>query len=708
MPAASYQTTQGRMLRDLAEVAERDGVTMRHGFESFEERLVAMVQRGYWWSWPEVRTINEKGQNEHDPKKVNMRGNQALTTYAGLTSQKISKTDVLANGLRDTPYMYGLQDDNTFDGLLQIWSLNYNASYKDKKKCLINLDMDDPAFARNVEQKERELQTMHPGLKNSLAEEVKVRGTHFKDAVEKILVGSQVNPIRYCLLHTICDHPVFIGDVVSLMKLIDRPWVQEFMKIKEFDVDKKTITVLCEDAKGKPKPDITFFMNVPGQQYVLYRRQGYTSFTCIKLRWQFEDEGCLFEPEPSGTVDEFVSQATFQHDLGKGAFGFVKKYMWGGRAYGVKEYHKRGDQIGPHTDTVKEFKVYQTIKGHRYPHPCLIQVYLLEEYTRLVFECGERDLGNQLRDFPPADSLALAWLAHVFKGVEFLHKLNVIHRDLNPRNVIIVNKYSLLYAKLADFGQSKHGRKALDSVMQPTTGGGPAGSSGYMAPELLNIDTKSAHNYKADWYSLGAIIFKVRGREDPPGADTGYDPSLGMKGNIERHQQDQTKLHCRIQDKAADPSSWQHLVLQLTERDQDKRPRSADIREHPALSSTILRVEKEFEKELTLCEVALRMPDWMANLSDEQRENLEKFLAQAVEHYGTSDERAVRDAMYEFSSLTETQVKEARAYFVQFPPKDNGQILAALPEGEETAPDNGSGLSVPKDEDLDAPTAEVR
>jgi eukaryotic-like serine/threonine-protein kinase len=94
--------------------------------------------------------------------------------------------------------------------------------------------------------------------------------------------------------------------------------------------------------------------------------------------------------------------------------------------------------------------------------------------------------------------------AKVCDGVQHAHQKAVIHGDLKPANILVIEVDGQPAPRIIDFG--------LASVIEPGTGTGSnrsgvlAGTPGYMSPEQLtgvDLDTRT------DVYSLGVILYEL-------------------------------------------------------------------------------------------------------------------------------------------------------------------------------------------------------
>lgn len=83
----------------------------------------------------------------------------------------------------------------------------------------------------------------------------------------------------------------------------------------------------------------------------------------------------------------------------------------------------------------------------------------------------------------------------VAEGMEYMHSLGVLHRDLKSLNIFVDSSYN---AKIGDFGLSQH-----ESVPSKT---GVVGTYQYMAPEVLRGEP---HSRKSDVYSYAQVLCEI-------------------------------------------------------------------------------------------------------------------------------------------------------------------------------------------------------
>ncbi|KAL0213434.1 hypothetical protein RCL1_007060 [Eukaryota sp. TZLM3-RCL] len=84
----------------------------------------------------------------------------------------------------------------------------------------------------------------------------------------------------------------------------------------------------------------------------------------------------------------------------------------------------------------------------------------------------------------------------ISQGVKFLHSNSIIHRDINPRNILIHQKSTNTEVWICDFGISKLVNKDLLATSM-------VGSHYYVAPEVLS---RAPYTNVCDLFSLGVVI----------------------------------------------------------------------------------------------------------------------------------------------------------------------------------------------------------
>lgn len=125
---------------------------------------------------------------------------------------------------------------------------------------------------------------------------------------------------------------------------------------------------------------------------------------------------------------------------------------------------------------------------------CLVMEWLdgvsLEERLRVADESGIR--------IDPKDLVPL--LSPIIETLEVAHVNNILHRDLKPDNIFVLNDGGI---RLIDFGFAKFQR--LKSM---TANDQVAGSPTYLAPEVWLSGSRHV-THKIDVYALGVLVFRA-------------------------------------------------------------------------------------------------------------------------------------------------------------------------------------------------------
>ena len=134
-------------------------------------------------------------------------------------------------------------------------------------------------------------------------------------------------------------------------------------------------------------------------------------------------------------------------------------------------------------------------------HPRLVNMlYAFQDPYRcyLVLDLAlGGDLAYQQRQQPGGvfeENQAIFYIGQLFEALEYMHSLNILHRDVKPDNLVLEASGHI---KLTDFGISKY----LDKQRRCNA---RSGTGAYMAPE---IKEKGSHGVAADLYAMGITLF---------------------------------------------------------------------------------------------------------------------------------------------------------------------------------------------------------
>ncbi len=141
-------------------------------------------------------------------------------------------------------------------------------------------------------------------------------------------------------------------------------------------------------------------------------------------------------------------------------------------------------------------------------HPNIVQIIDKDQDEDTLFFVMEYVPGSSLDEVMRKRRLSLQEAFAVFRGVcsglEAAHRQNVIHRDLNPRNILISDDFSVV--KLADFGISK-----VESISREmgtlSTAEASMGTLHYMSPE--QAISAGTVDHRTDIYSAGVVLYEM-------------------------------------------------------------------------------------------------------------------------------------------------------------------------------------------------------
>jgi serine/threonine-protein kinase len=186
--------------------------------------------------------------------------------------------------------------------------------------------------------------------------------------------------------------------------------------------------------------------------------------------------------------------------------------------------------------------------------------YLVMEYIDGVTLRSVIDRG------PLPEARALDIALQIAHGLDAIHELDIVHRDLNPRNVMLAEDDLV---KLIDFGFARvplQNFEGSDDTMSITTMGEVFGTVGFIAPEAVH--GMVAVDEPADLYALGVILYEMLTGQHP------FD-AKGHKQLFRAHTQDEPPPPSSRVPRAAIHPAIEKIIMRLLEKDPRDRYRSA-------------------------------------------------------------------------------------------------------------------------------------
>ena len=163
-------------------------------------------------------------------------------------------------------------------------------------------------------------------------------------------------------------------------------------------------------------------------------------------------------------------------------------------------------------DTLARFQ-REARAAARLQHPNIVTIFELGEMDGTRYIAMELVEGVELTEalatpdrFPLERRVRM--IVDVCRGLDFAHKMGVVHRDVKPANVRLTRDGVV---KILDFGIARHGESDL------TQAGLVLGTPSYLSPELLQ-GAKVDHH--ADMWAVGVMLYEMLAGRRPFEAPT--------------------------------------------------------------------------------------------------------------------------------------------------------------------------------------------
>ena len=266
----------------------------------------------------------------------------------------------------------------------------------------------------------------------------------------------------------------------------------------------------------------------------------------------------------------------------RGKYRILGKVGQGGMGAVYKAMHIKFDQVralkvmtgdmAADPEFVKRFE-REAVLLSRLQHPNVVRVDDIDEAEDgspfIVMEFVEgrslRQTIEQEGPLPPLRACAIAGQAAA--GLGAAHLMGMVHRDVKPENIVLVNTAAGETAKVLDFGIAKLKEAKLGDGLRTATGI-VIGTAQYLSPEQAMGKRSEELDGRSDLYSLGLVIYQMLTCGLPFHADS----AVGWM--VVRLNEPPRPIQSMRPDLAI-PDVLASLVMRCLEKDRDLRPSDA-------------------------------------------------------------------------------------------------------------------------------------
>ncbi|MDB9924865.1 serine/threonine-protein kinase [bacterium] len=227
-------------------------------------------------------------------------------------------------------------------------------------------------------------------------------------------------------------------------------------------------------------------------------------------------------PADSSEWEISESQLNFHDKIASGAFGVLYRGHYCGQEVAIKvlKTGEKASQEEVHREFAQELSILRKVR-----HKNIVQLIgAMTKPPRLCLVTEFMKGGSALQFLHKHAPLKLPQLLKLSLGValgmDYLHKVNVVHRDLKTANLLMDENEVV---KVADFGVARV--KSTDGT--PMTA--ETGTYRWMAPEVI---AHQHYTHKCDVFSYGILLWELVSGGDIP--YSGYTPLQAAVGVVQR------------------------------------------------------------------------------------------------------------------------------------------------------------------------------
>ena len=185
-------------------------------------------------------------------------------------------------------------------------------------------------------------------------------------------------------------------------------------------------------------------------------------------------------------------------------------------------------------NAVEQFQLEDWV-SKRLKHDNLMQCYPHNTEKKYLFQCYEYLQGETLAQWlhrqekPLNLDEILPILQQTALALNAMHRLEMLHQDIRPKNIIVLNTESAMKIKLIDYGST-----AVRGLVEinPKNANRPLGTLAFMAPEYFIDHSPSVHS---DQFSLAVMAYYLLTKQLPYGTDLARCNSLKQMKKVQYH-----------------------------------------------------------------------------------------------------------------------------------------------------------------------------
>ncbi|MCB9616036.1 MAG: serine/threonine protein kinase [Sandaracinus sp.] len=244
-----------------------------------------------------------------------------------------------------------------------------------------------------------------------------------------------------------------------------------------------------------------------------------------------------FQPRAGRVLD---GRYVLESEIGEGGHALVwrARHQRLGHSVAVK-FLREPDDADRRARFLREAQVAAAIRHRNVVE--ILDVGEEDDHVYMVMELLEGEsLAEHLARGPMTVSDAVRVIAAILGGLTAVHEAGIVHRDVKPENVLLVNDADGYYPKIVDFGISRvHMRESempparqRDSGAAPLTSVVPTqenvlvGTPEYMSPEQVRAKTRVDH--RSDVWSVGVMLYEMLTSDVPFRGETAADVFIAV------------------------------------------------------------------------------------------------------------------------------------------------------------------------------------